>query len=120
MCTFTPVNVCFCLSLFYSLLPTPHYFQSSLLSFWLISPSCSLSYTYVPFISSSLIPSVHSFSLSFFHFHLSSRLRPSPIQPQLLERLLEEIHHLKATVSSQEKRICDLENKLSQYTNGTD
>ncbi|MEQ2207054.1 hypothetical protein XENOCAPTIV_006530 [Xenoophorus captivus] len=27
--------------------------------------------------------------------------------------------NLKATVLSQEKRICDLENKLSQYTNGT-
>uniref|UniRef100_A0A3B4Z7V1 Coronin n=1 Tax=Stegastes partitus TaxID=144197 RepID=A0A3B4Z7V1_9TELE len=37
----------------------------------------------------------------------------------LLERLLEEIQNLKATVLSQEKRICDLENKLSQYTNGT-
>ncbi|XP_070772878.1 coronin-6 isoform X4 [Enoplosus armatus] len=44
----------------------------------------------------------------------------SPVQPQLLERLLEEIQNLKATVLSQEKRICDLENKLSQYTNGTD
>lgn len=42
------------------------------------------------------------------------------MQPQLLERLLEEIQNLKATVLSQEKRICDLENKLSQYTNGTD
>uniref|UniRef100_A0A3B3V7A7 Coronin n=1 Tax=Poecilia latipinna TaxID=48699 RepID=A0A3B3V7A7_9TELE len=37
----------------------------------------------------------------------------------LLERLLEEIQNLKATVLSQEKRICDLENKLSQYANGT-
>ncbi|XP_061557930.1 coronin-6 isoform X3 [Phycodurus eques] len=40
------------------------------------------------------------------------------LPPELLERLLEEIQHLKATVSSQEKRICDLENKLSQYANG--
>ncbi|KAA8586834.1 hypothetical protein FQN60_000670, partial [Etheostoma spectabile] len=38
---------------------------------------------------------------------------------ELHERLLEEIQNLKATVLSQEKRICDLENKLSQYTNGT-
>uniref|UniRef100_A0A673NKM6 Coronin n=1 Tax=Sinocyclocheilus rhinocerous TaxID=307959 RepID=A0A673NKM6_9TELE len=30
-----------------------------------------------------------------------------------------EIQNLKATVLSQEKRICDLENKLSKYTNGT-
>uniref|UniRef100_A0A3Q3BAY8 Coronin n=1 Tax=Kryptolebias marmoratus TaxID=37003 RepID=A0A3Q3BAY8_KRYMA len=41
------------------------------------------------------------------------------MSPQLLERLLEELQNLKATVLSQEKRICDLENKLSQYTNGT-
>ncbi|CAG08879.1 unnamed protein product, partial [Tetraodon nigroviridis] len=47
-------------------------------------------------------------------------LHSSHVQPQLLERLLEEIQNLKATVLSQEKRICDLENKLSQYTNGTD
>lgn len=53
-------------------------------------------------------------------FPLFPFLHSSPVQPQLLERLLEEIQNLKATVLSQEKRICDLENKLSQYTNGTD
>ncbi|XP_038821335.1 coronin-6-like [Salvelinus namaycush] len=37
----------------------------------------------------------------------------------LVERLLEEVQNLKATVLSQEKRICDMENKLSKYTNGT-
>uniref|UniRef100_A0A8C9TD27 Coronin n=1 Tax=Scleropages formosus TaxID=113540 RepID=A0A8C9TD27_SCLFO len=41
------------------------------------------------------------------------------IAPQLLEKLLEEVHNLRATVLSQEKRICDLENKLSKFTNGT-
>ncbi|KAM7374446.1 hypothetical protein PAMP_007102 [Pampus punctatissimus] len=49
-----------------------------------------------------------------------STVDTSSLPPQLLERLLEEIHNLKATVLSQEKRICDLENKLSQYTNGTE
>uniref|UniRef100_A0A8P4GBR8 Coronin n=1 Tax=Dicentrarchus labrax TaxID=13489 RepID=A0A8P4GBR8_DICLA len=49
-----------------------------------------------------------------------STLDTNSLPPQLLERLLEEIQNLKATVLSQEKRICDLENKLSQYTNGTD
>uniref|UniRef100_A0A671TZS0 Coronin n=1 Tax=Sparus aurata TaxID=8175 RepID=A0A671TZS0_SPAAU len=49
-----------------------------------------------------------------------SVLDTNSLPPQLLERLLEEIQNLKATVLSQEKRICDLENKLSQYTNGTD
>uniref|UniRef100_A0A8C6L3W5 Coronin n=1 Tax=Nothobranchius furzeri TaxID=105023 RepID=A0A8C6L3W5_NOTFU len=49
-----------------------------------------------------------------------SALDTNSLPPQLLERLLEEIQNLKATVLSQEKRICDLENKLSQYTNGTD
>uniref|UniRef100_A0AAQ5ZF14 Coronin n=1 Tax=Amphiprion ocellaris TaxID=80972 RepID=A0AAQ5ZF14_AMPOC len=48
-----------------------------------------------------------------------STLETNSLPPQLLERLLEEIQNLKATVLSQEKRICDLENKLSQYTNGT-
>ncbi|KAA0720285.1 Coronin-1C Coronin-3 [Triplophysa tibetana] len=43
----------------------------------------------------------------------------SSLPPQLLEKLVEEIQSLKATVLSQEKRICDLENKLSKYTNGT-
>uniref|UniRef100_A0A8C5DK43 Coronin n=1 Tax=Gouania willdenowi TaxID=441366 RepID=A0A8C5DK43_GOUWI len=49
-----------------------------------------------------------------------STLETNSLPPQLLERLLEELQNLKATVLSQEKRICDLENKLSQYTNGTD
>uniref|UniRef100_A0A3Q1HX41 Coronin n=1 Tax=Anabas testudineus TaxID=64144 RepID=A0A3Q1HX41_ANATE len=48
-----------------------------------------------------------------------STVDTNSLPPQLLERLLEEIQNLKATVLSQEKRICDLENKLSQYTNGT-
>ncbi|XP_037543865.1 coronin-6 [Nematolebias whitei] len=48
-----------------------------------------------------------------------SALDTNSLPPQLLERLLEELQNLKATVLSQEKRICDLENKLSQYTNGT-
>ncbi|KAJ3588630.1 hypothetical protein NHX12_009484 [Muraenolepis orangiensis] len=33
---------------------------------------------------------------------------------QGLERLMEELQNLKSTVLSQERRICDLENKLSQ------
>ncbi|XP_062363300.1 coronin-6 isoform X6 [Cinclus cinclus] len=37
-----------------------------------------------------------------------------------LEEVLEEIRALKETVQAQEKRICDLENKLCQFTNGTD
>ncbi|XP_041097058.1 coronin-6-like isoform X2 [Polyodon spathula] len=36
-----------------------------------------------------------------------------------LEKLLDEIQSLKATVQSQGKRISDLENKLSKFTNGT-
>ncbi|XP_058856591.1 coronin-6-like isoform X6 [Acipenser ruthenus] len=40
-------------------------------------------------------------------------------QQVTLEKLLDEIQSLKATVQSQEKRICDLENKLSKFTNGT-
>ncbi|XP_052392884.1 coronin-6-like [Carassius gibelio] len=45
----------------------------------------------------------------------------SSLPPQLLEKLVEEVQNLKATVLSQEKRICfcDLENKLSKYTNGS-
>uniref|UniRef100_A0A8C9TFC3 Coronin n=1 Tax=Scleropages formosus TaxID=113540 RepID=A0A8C9TFC3_SCLFO len=43
----------------------------------------------------------------------------SGLPPQFVEKLLEEIQSLKATVLAQEKRICDLENKLSKYTNGT-
>ncbi|XP_056362780.1 coronin-6 isoform X4 [Oenanthe melanoleuca] len=37
-----------------------------------------------------------------------------------LDEVLEEIRALKETVQAQEKRICDLENKLCQFTNGTD
>ncbi|XP_074449730.1 coronin-6 isoform X2 [Larus michahellis] len=37
-----------------------------------------------------------------------------------LEEVLEEIRALKETVQAQEKRISDLENKLCQFTNGTD
>ncbi|XP_030041906.1 coronin-6 isoform X1 [Microcaecilia unicolor] len=37
----------------------------------------------------------------------------------ILEELLEEIKSLRETVQAQEKRISDLENKLSQFTNGT-
>ncbi|NWR09268.1 CORO6 protein, partial [Paradoxornis webbianus] len=44
---------------------------------------------------------------------------PSPQQPAL-EEVLEEIRALKETVQAQEKRISDLENKLGQFTNGTD
>ncbi|KAI4814309.1 hypothetical protein KUCAC02_003509 [Chaenocephalus aceratus] len=49
-----------------------------------------------------------------------STLDTNNLPPELLERLLEELQNLKATVLSQEKRISDLENKLSQFTNGTD
>ncbi|XP_039418826.1 coronin-6 isoform X5 [Corvus cornix cornix] len=37
-----------------------------------------------------------------------------------LDEVLEEIRALKETVQAQEKRISDLENKLCQFTNGTD
>ncbi|XP_077168793.1 coronin-6 isoform X1 [Paroedura picta] len=37
-----------------------------------------------------------------------------------LEELLEEIRSLRQTVQIHEKRISDLENKLCQFTNGTD
>nr|XP_033778418.1 coronin-6 isoform X3 [Geotrypetes seraphini]XP_033778419.1 coronin-6 isoform X3 [Geotrypetes seraphini] len=37
----------------------------------------------------------------------------------ILEELLEEIKSLRTTVQAQEKRISDLENKLSQFSNGT-
>lgn len=47
-----------------------------------------------------------------------------PVSPSLqqpaLEEVLEEIRALKETVQAQEKRISDLENKLGQFTNGTD
>ncbi|KAK5858711.1 hypothetical protein PBY51_002831 [Eleginops maclovinus] len=49
-----------------------------------------------------------------------STMETNNLPPELLGRLLEELQNLKATVLSQEKRICDLENKLSQFTNGTD
>ncbi|XP_015222995.1 coronin-6 isoform X2 [Lepisosteus oculatus] len=42
-----------------------------------------------------------------------------PPQQMMLEKLLEEIQGLKAVVQSQDKRISDLENKLSKFTNGT-
>uniref|UniRef100_A0A8C3NF87 Coronin n=1 Tax=Geospiza parvula TaxID=87175 RepID=A0A8C3NF87_GEOPR len=41
-------------------------------------------------------------------------------QQPALEEVLEEIRALKETVQAQEKRISDLENKLGQFTNGTD
>ncbi|XP_042647598.1 coronin-6 isoform X3 [Tyto alba] len=44
---------------------------------------------------------------------------PDISQPAL-EEVLEEIRALKETVQAQEKRISDLENKLCQFTNGTD
>lgn len=94
-----------------------------------ISPKASLfvsvyfSWLLTTFDLFSFFFSIFNFPLSvtvfFSRFPLPSLLC-SPFQPQLLERLLEEIQNLKATVLSQEKRICDLENKLSQYTNGTD
>ncbi|XP_042298676.1 coronin-6 isoform X1 [Sceloporus undulatus] len=37
-----------------------------------------------------------------------------------LEELLEDIRSLRQTVQAHEKRISDLENKLCQFTNGTD
>ncbi|NXL46234.1 CORO6 protein, partial [Podilymbus podiceps] len=48
-----------------------------------------------------------------------STCNPDIPQPAL-EEVLEEIRALKETVQAQEKRICDLENKLCQFTNGTD
>lgn len=103
------------------------FFQSSLLCLGLFISSCPLSLTYFSSFSFSLslifpFPiTVFFLSSSVSLFFLLYPLLPSfPVQPQLLERLLEEIQNLKATVLSQEKRICDLENKLSQYTNGTD
>uniref|UniRef100_A0A8C6T102 Coronin n=1 Tax=Neogobius melanostomus TaxID=47308 RepID=A0A8C6T102_9GOBI len=77
--------------------------------------ACPLS---TPTLSTSLL------TFSSFPFVLPCSLLPLAcfslmVQPQLLERLLEELQNLKATVLSQEKRICELEDKLSQYTNGT-
>ncbi|KAM9257192.1 coronin-6 isoform 2-T2 [Cariama cristata] len=54
----------------------------------------------------------------------ASRRRHSACDPDFsqpaLEEVLEEIRALKQTVQAQEKRISDLENKLCQFTNGTD
>ncbi|NWX17629.1 CORO6 protein, partial [Aegotheles bennettii] len=44
----------------------------------------------------------------------------SDIPQPALEEVLEEIRALKELVQAQEKRISDLENKLCQFTNGTD
>ncbi|NXY65903.1 CORO6 protein, partial [Callaeas wilsoni] len=44
----------------------------------------------------------------------------SDISQPALDEVLEEIRALKETVQAQEKRISDLENKLCQFTNGTD
>ncbi|NXT01819.1 CORO6 protein, partial [Jacana jacana] len=44
----------------------------------------------------------------------------TPQQRPALEEVLEEIRALKEMVQAQEKRISDLENKLCQFTNGTD
>ncbi|NXN96861.1 CORO6 protein, partial [Rhinopomastus cyanomelas] len=55
---------------------------------------------------------------------LGPRRSHSTCEPDLprpaLEEVLEEIRALKETVQAQEKRISDLENKLCQFTNGTD
>ncbi|KAM7088358.1 coronin-6 isoform X2 [Ciconia boyciana] len=51
--------------------------------------------------------------------HSHSTCNPDFSQPAL-EEVLEEIRALKETVQAQEKRISDLENKLCQFTNGTD
>lgn len=50
----------------------------------------------------------------------SVTLCPPSLQQPALEEVLEEIRALKETVQAQEKRISDLENKLCQFTNGTD
>lgn len=50
----------------------------------------------------------------------SVTLCPPSLQQPALEEVLEEIRALKETVQAQEKRICALENKLCQFTNGTD
>ncbi|NXC27482.1 CORO6 protein, partial [Campylorhamphus procurvoides] len=44
----------------------------------------------------------------------------SDLSQPALEEVLEEIRALKEMVQAQEKRISDLENKLCQFTNGTD
>ncbi|KAM9525698.1 coronin-6 isoform 4-T4 [Guaruba guarouba] len=45
---------------------------------------------------------------------------PNVSQQPALQEVLEEIRALKETVQAHEKRISDLENKLCQFTNGTD
>lgn len=45
---------------------------------------------------------------------------PPHLQRPALEEVLEEIRALKEMVQAQEKRISDLEDKLCQFTNGTD
>lgn len=49
-----------------------------------------------------------------------SVLPPPHLQRPALEEVLEEIRALKEMVQAQEKRISDLEDKLCQFTNGTD
>ncbi|NXW92851.1 CORO6 protein, partial [Alopecoenas beccarii] len=44
----------------------------------------------------------------------------SDLSQSALDEVLEQIRVLKETVQAQEKRISDLENKLCQFTNGTD
>ncbi|NWS72728.1 CORO6 protein, partial [Crotophaga sulcirostris] len=51
--------------------------------------------------------------------HSHSTSEPDFSRPAL-EDVLEEIRILKEMVQAQEKRISDLENKLCQFTNGTD
>ncbi|XP_053941202.1 coronin-6 isoform X3 [Cuculus canorus] len=51
--------------------------------------------------------------------HSHSASEPDFSRPAL-EEVLEEIRVLKEMVQAQEKRISDLENKLCQFTNGTD
>ncbi|NXE09717.1 CORO6 protein, partial [Lophotis ruficrista] len=52
--------------------------------------------------------------------HRRSHSTDPEISRPALEEVLEEIRALKETVQAQEKRISDLENKLCQFTNGTD
>ncbi|NWH82283.1 CORO6 protein, partial [Piaya cayana] len=51
--------------------------------------------------------------------HSHSGSEPDVSRPAL-DEVLEEIRALKEMVQAQEKRISDLENKLGQFTNGTD
>uniref|UniRef100_A0A663FCK5 Coronin n=1 Tax=Aquila chrysaetos chrysaetos TaxID=223781 RepID=A0A663FCK5_AQUCH len=52
--------------------------------------------------------------------HSHSTCDPDFSQRPALEEVLEEIRALKEMVQAQEKRISDLEDKLCQFTNGTD